>query len=606
MRRGAASPCLALSARLVLAALIAVPLGLRAGPASAAGRDDAVRLVASEFERAFAGFSSSNCIGPEERRPYEATFYGIPAGDPHFTDGDRNRINQLVLDGLQAPSSVQKSVSAAANAGALAPITGLGTTDQNQLAAALDKLGSSTFPSVLKASRPEPGVARLDLSVFARGGAGAYGCNRSISFNLALDTLEPMADTRGARDYVTLDGAYRLALDQLAPRLGNVSGVYLKPSETPSCAYVERAVERFEDAYYGSGQMDFAAGRTNRTLPDLLIDAPGADSDAATLELAFTVPDRPDDTFGILASLRAKGRLLSRQRFAVAAESDELDECRARPEPVVEVPGKSDAGEAAKDDAATTSTADASAGKPAADGAAAGDGSRSAVPTDGAEGVPSTGAGAGTEAQAKVAGNKASGVSTDPTPGADGTIPTVPVPVASVDEPGGTSDGGVAGAVAALDDTPQPITVPDPLPPSCSEDGEILDFSVAPSVGHTGDRLALKALVRQCTPAFFAFASGKVTPIPTSVFETSAEGGDTTAYEASPHTRKKLVLQKEDPVGLNKIVLFCSKCIAAPTQKDVVGWLRGIRDELESDRRSSTSTLPGGVGYAFGSVEKVN
>ena len=210
------------------------------------------------------------------------------------------------------------------------------------------------------------------------------------------------------------------------------------------------------------------------------------------------------------------------------------------------------------------------------------------------------------------------GVSTDPTPRADGTIPTIPVPV-TPDGGNGSNPGQGAGTdVAAVDDGandegPKPIdeptvidAIPAPQPPACQETGEILDFSVAPNVGRNGDRLALRALVRQCVPAFFGFGAGKVTPIPVEIFETSPASGGATAYEASPRTRKKLVLQDEDPLGLNKIVLFCSSCAVNPINQDLVGWLRAIRGMLESDRRSATATLPGGVGYAFGSVEKVN
>ena len=138
-----------------------------------------------------------------------------------------------------------------------------------------------------------------------------------------------VTDSRSPRDYLTLEGAYRLALSTLSPRLRSLPGVYLKTSADPACAYLDRAAERFQDAYYGNGTMDFGAGRE---LPDLLIDEPAAGSDVATLDLAFTVPRQPADTLDILASLRAKGRLLSRQRYSVAAETDELEACRVEPE----------------------------------------------------------------------------------------------------------------------------------------------------------------------------------------------------------------------------------------------------------------------------------
>ena len=557
----------------------------------AAGSDDTLGLIEERLRDTVADIVTRNCIGQGEGKPYTVTFYGLPINDPHFSANDRQRINQLVLTGLREARRVAVDVSAAGDAGALVPISGLGTADQSQLATALDRLGSSTLPIVLKATRPEPGVARIDLSVFARGAGGAYGCNRSIAFNLALDSLEPKPDSRSARDYLTLEGAYRLALQTLAPRLKSASGVYVKGDRKPACAYLDRAVERFQDSYYGTGQMDFGAGRVDRDLPDLLLGEPAADGDAATLELAFTVPDQPDDTLDILASLQSRGRLLSRQGFSVAAETVDFDACREKPQPVAangpEEP-KAPGTPAQTDDG----TGNQSGTPPVADNRG-----------DAASKGPSGGA------PVRVAGTDVptDGVSTDPTPRADGTIPTVPVPI-TPDEGDGSNGGSGAGVdTAAVETEPQPIAAPEPpTPPACREDSEILDFSVAPGIGRSGDRLALRALVRQCTPTFFSFAAGKVSPIPVEIFETSEVSGGATAYEASPRTRKKLVLQDADPLGLTKIVLFCSSCVAKPTSQDAVGWLRQLRDMLESDRRSATATLPGGVGYAFGSVEKVN
>ncbi|NDW02925.1 hypothetical protein [Jiella pacifica] len=572
--------------RASMALAVAATVWSASGAAARAEESgDTLALIEERLRDTVADVVTRNCIGPSEAKPYTVTFYGLPINDPHFSANDRQRINQLVLTGLREARRVAVDVSAAGDAGALAPISGLGRVDRIQLATALDRLGSSTLPIVLKASRPEPGVARIDLSVFARGAGGAYGCNRSIAFNLALDSLEPKPDSRSARDYLTLEGAYGLVLQALAPRLKSASGVYVRSGKKPACAYLDRAVERFQDAYYGTGQMDVGTGRVDRDLPDLLLGEPAEEGDAATLELAFTVPDEPDDTLDVLASLQSRGRLLSRQRFSVAAETDDFDACRERPQAVVEnVPEQPQIPDAPGQAGDGTSDR-AEAPGPAED---RGD----AAPGDAPDGA--------TEPVAGTDGPE-DGVSTDPTPRADGTVPTVPVPI-TPDEADGTGGGSGSGPDVAVAD-PEPI---EPPPPACLENGEILDFSVEPSVGRSGDRLALRALVRQCTPAFFGFGAGKVTPIPVEIFETSEASGGATAYEASPRTRKKLVLQDADPLGLNKIVLFCSSCVAEPTSQDVVGWLRNVRDMLESDRRSATATLPGGVGYAFGSVEKVN
>lgn len=575
---------------LMVAVAVGSPLG---ASAQTAGSEDTLALIEERLRDTVADIVTRNCIGPAEAKPYTVTFYGLPINDPHFSANDRQRINQLVLTGLREARRVAVDVSAAGDAGALVPISGLGTADQSQLATALDRLASSTLPIVLKATRPEPDVARIDLSVFARGAGGAYGCNRSIAFNLALDTLEPKPDSRGSRDYLTLEGAYALALQNLARPLKTASGVYVKGESKSACAYLDRAVERFQDSYYGTGKMDFGTGRVDRDLPDLLLGEPAADSDAATLALAFTVPIQPDDTLDILASLQSRGRLLSRQRFSVAAETEDFDACREQPQ-VVAVGGPGPDGPEAdggptveRGDIPPVTGDEVDAGRP-----------------DQAEGVPARVVGTDTRPE---------GVSTDPTPRADGTVPTIPVPLTPGDGNASNPGQGKGTEVAAVDDGPklvdEPVVIdaiPAPEPPACQENGEILDFSVAPTVGRSGDRLALRALVRQCVPAFFGFGAGKVTPIPVEIFETSQASGGATAYEASPRTRKKLVLQDEDPLGLNKIVLFCSSCAVNPTNQDLVGWLRAIRGMLESDRRSATATLPDGVGYAFGSVEKVN
>ena len=538
--------------------------------ALSAGAEDTLDLIEVRLRDTVADILTRNCIGPSEPRPFTVTFYGLPLGDPHFTANDRQRINEIVLRGLREARRVAVDVSAAADAGALAPISGLGERDQNQLATALSRLGSSTLPIVLRATRPEPGVARIDLALFARGADGAYGCNRSIAFNLELDTIEPRGDSRSPRDYLTLDGAFRVALNTLSPRLKSLPGIYLNVTQNPACSYLDRAAERFQDAYYSTGSMDFSAARQTRDLPDLLLGAPLDGSDAATLSLAFTVPRQPADTLDILASLQAGGRLLSSQRFSVAAEADEFDACRQAPQRAEEPQRRPDR----------------PADQSAVDGNTAADLTQAPKLAD----LPNQGG------EADGAGK---GVSTDPAPRADGTLPVVPVPV----DPGEEPADDQAAQTAAVQ--PKPVPIMEPEAPVCREAGEILDFSVGPSTGRTGDRLALRALVRQCSPTFFAYAAGKVTPIPVRIFEKSETAAGATAYESSPKTKAKLYLEDTDPLGLNKVVLFCSSCVSEPEKSDLIGWIGGVRDELSGDRRAAAAKLPDGVGYAFGSVEKL-
>ncbi|MCQ0989165.1 hypothetical protein [Jiella marina] len=550
--RGEARRMLSAVIMLVLSAPLVAGVN---GTARAQGTDDTLALIEDRLQNTVADILTRNCIGPGEPRPFTVTFYGLPFTDPHFSQNDRERINQTVLTGLREARRVSIDVSAAENAGALAPISGQDASDRTALANALSRLGSSTLPIVLKATRPEPNIARLDMAVFARGAEGAYGCNRSITFNLDLGTLEPVRDSRGFRDYVTLDGAYGMALDSLAPRLKGVTGIWLDTQTDNSCPYISRAVSRFEDAYYGNGQVNFSAGLTDRNLPDFLLEEPGEGDGAATLALKYSVPEGVENTLDLLVSLTAKGRVLSRQRFSVAAETQDLDACRPAP-----------------------ATADA-------------------TPVDGGEVPPTDPQNAADTGQAGDGADRVASTGNPDEPGGapdvarDGTVNSVPQPI---DDPDATEPGE---DLATLDQSSAP---------ACQERGEILDFTVGPRIARTGDRLSLRGLVRQCQPVFFAYASGKVTPVPLRIFELGSQPSGAISYESSPETKIKLYLEEQDPVGLNKIVLFCSSCVVNPAQSDLVEWLRGVRDRLASDQRSGAATLPNGVGYAFGSVEKVN
>ena len=456
---------------LLFAAMALASLPTAAAAETPSGATAAIRQA---LDRALIDIFTSGCVGPEEARPYSVSFYGLPVADPHFSGNDRNRLNTLVLSAITG-AEAKLNVSPVENAGALAPIASGGEADRAALARVLSQLGTSTLPMVLKATRPTPDAARLDLVVFARDRTGAYRCSRSVTESVGLADLTPTAASASSTDFVTLDGAYRLALGELAPLLADIDTLRLDTSVPQACAYFDRATDRFQDAYYRSGTLDVGAGRTVGPLPALAApqsgDQPQAAGEAdAVLSLRFTVPSDTPGALDLLVTVLKDKRLHYRRSFQVATDGASLDSCMA--------------------------------------------------------------------------------------------------------------------------------------PPACVERGEIVDFSVGPALTRTGDKLAVRASVRQCQPVFFEIAGGRATPIPLQVFDLLPGPGGATIYRADPKTRQALIVQDGDPVGTHRLGLFCSSCQSDPAQESLGRWLSAIRADLAAGAPDRIDRTENGVGYAIGTFEK--
>ncbi|MCB8838421.1 hypothetical protein [Aurantimonas sp. VKM B-3413] len=442
--------------------------------AAAADGPDAAKEIRQALDRTLIDVFTSGCIGADQNSPYSVSFYGLPLADPHFSGNDRSRLNSLVLSAING-TEAKLNVSPVENAGALAPISSGGEADREALARALSQLGTSTLPMVLKATRPTPETARLELVVFARDGSGAYRCSRSVTQSVGLADLGPADSAVSSTDFVTLDGAYRLALGDMAPLFADLDTLRLETSVPQTCAFFDRAADRFQDAYYRSGTLDFGAGRTVGRLPALA--APQADDRSkaggetdALLSLRFTVPSDTPGALDLLVTFLKDKRLHYRRSYQVATDGASLETCTA--------------------------------------------------------------------------------------------------------------------------------------PPACVERGEIVDFSVGPALTRTGDKLSVRASVRQCQPVFFAVAGGRATPIPLQIFDLLPGPDGTTIYRADPETRHALIIEESDPIGAHRLGLICSSCTPEPAREVLGRWLSTIRDDLAGDAPDPIAKMPDGVGYAIGTFEK--
>ena len=52
-----------------------------------------IDIARAEVTAAIAGILTSNCIAADAPRPYDLTYLGLPAGDPHVSESVRSRIN---------------------------------------------------------------------------------------------------------------------------------------------------------------------------------------------------------------------------------------------------------------------------------------------------------------------------------------------------------------------------------------------------------------------------------------------------------------------------------------------------------------------------------
>ena len=84
-------------------------------------------------------------------------------------------------------------------------------------------------------------------------------------------------------------------------------------------------------------------------------------------------------------------------------------------------------------------------------------------------------------------------------------------------------------------------------------------LSVSPAKLTTGQEIVLVAdLPKPCTPVFINLAiNGRVTPIPQNFFKQTILGSGQHRYEISPGAQFGLVIEKQDPRGINTLGYFC-------------------------------------------------
>ena len=321
---------LALLTVFALLLLAAAPARAQ-GPAGGSGADAEAR-IARWMSDTIVDLLAQNCLGPEVGRPLTASVYGLPASEPRFGAVDRERLGDLVLRGVRA-ARPRLDVSALAAAGALAPVLEVG--DAGRLAEALSQLGTSALPVVLRARRPAPDVARLEVVVHARGPGGIYRCNRSTALAVSLDDLSPVPDARSGDDLLTPAGANAVLLDTLAGRLG--TDPISLTVDAPPCALADRLAEGFRDAYArrAAANRSTLGSAAEPALPDILatdadVDAEGkGEGEGATrLALRYRPRPAPSGVVDLTVTAGESNRETVRRSVAVAVPGGALASCR--------------------------------------------------------------------------------------------------------------------------------------------------------------------------------------------------------------------------------------------------------------------------------------
>lgn len=253
-----------------------------AGLAQAAGPslEDRVR---NALNAQIGSILTSECIDPAARRPYDVTYLGLPKGDPHLTADTRDRINARLEHAIRT-SGLAINVNAAENAGVAAPVLARTAEGGRQLERLVNRLYGSTFAIAVQASRPDTDVARLRISIFARGADGSYGCNRTVGIDVRLPDLTVIKDPLPySDDLVELEGAYRLALTAVAPKLAGAEALRLQTRMglAGQCALIDRAEDTFASTYFELKEGALASWLDGASLPPLRIGAGAGDGNGA-------------------------------------------------------------------------------------------------------------------------------------------------------------------------------------------------------------------------------------------------------------------------------------------------------------------------------------
>lgn len=298
-----------------------------------------VDTVRAEVTAAIAGILTSNCIAPDAPRPYDLTYLGLPAGDPHVSESLRSRINGAMQDAIRG-SGLAINVNTAENARVLLPILGSGGESGRQLEQMVNRLYASTFAVAVQASRPTVDVSRLTISIFARSGSGSYSCNRTVGVNLHLPSFTAIGDFRGSSvDLVELSGAYQSVLAGVAPKLSSAASLSFRPDMRidGNCSLSQRAADTFTTAYFQMQEGELAAWLDGKPLPALMTgqntpEGGAKDGDAKdggiVMEVAYRLPERDSRIVDLTITIRQADTVLARRRALAVADDGMLDGCR--------------------------------------------------------------------------------------------------------------------------------------------------------------------------------------------------------------------------------------------------------------------------------------
>ncbi|MCQ0986714.1 caspase family protein [Jiella marina] len=283
-----------------------------------------------EVTSAIAGILTSNCIAPDAPRPYDLTYLGLPAGDPHVSENVRSRINGALQEALRT-SGLAINVNTAENARVLVPILGSGAESGRRLEQVVNRLYASTFAVAVQATRPTVDVARLTVSIFARSGSGSYTCNRTVTLDLHLPSFTVIENFRGpSADLVELAGAYQAVLAGIAPKLTNASALAFRPEVRVEgiCSLSERASDTFTTAYFQMQEGELAAWLDGKSLPALKTGPVGDGEDGIVMDVTYRLPDTAARLVDLTITIRSENTVLARRRALAVTDVDMLDGCR--------------------------------------------------------------------------------------------------------------------------------------------------------------------------------------------------------------------------------------------------------------------------------------
>lgn len=284
----------------------------------------------SAVNAGIAGILTSDCIDPNTPRPYDLTYLGLPAGDPNLSESNRRRLNEHLENAIRT-SGLAINVNAAENASVVAPILARSDEGSRNIERLVNRLYASTFAIAVQALRPAPDIAHIRISIFARGTDGSYGCNRTIGMDVRLPSLDVVDNVPRRDDLVELDGAYRLALAAVAPKLIETETLAFRPrfGLDGQCILRQRVTDAFTSAYFELKEGDLASWLDGARLPPLKTgpraDPGGAAGSIMTVDFDLLEPDRP--ILDLTIAVETDAGLVARRQFQAVVDPSDLVGC---------------------------------------------------------------------------------------------------------------------------------------------------------------------------------------------------------------------------------------------------------------------------------------